>query len=118
MSALVATLRSLGACAESLRYVAAHGDDAVSALVECPDRRWLTWLAGALMACGHLDRRVIVLCACASARTALRYVPAGEERPLRAIETAEAWCRGEATIEDVRTAQRGARAARDDAWAR
>jgi hypothetical protein len=32
------------------------------------------------------------------------YVPEGELRPLRAIEAAEAWCRGEATTEEVRNA--------------
>jgi leucyl aminopeptidase (aminopeptidase T) len=88
-----------------------YGDDAVTALAKCPSRQWLTWLASALMRRGHLDRRVIVLCACASARTALKYVPTGELRPLRAIETAEAWCRGEATIDDVRAARNAADAA-------
>lgn len=111
------TLRRLGACPESIAYVTPHGNDAVAALAECVDRRWLTWLAGKLMIAGHLDRRVIVLCACASARTALQYVPAGEERPLRAIETAEAWCRGEATIEQVRETQRGAWAAASVSYA-
>jgi hypothetical protein len=39
---------------------------------------------------------------------ALVHVPPGEERPRVAIETAEAWCRGEATIEEVRKASRNA----------
>jgi hypothetical protein len=56
------------------------------------------------------DRKEGVRAACLCAREALRYVPAGELRPLRAIETAEAWTRGEATIAQVR-------AARDEAWA-
>lgn len=35
------------------------------ALLECPDRRWLTWLSGALMRRGHLKHEVLVLYACA-----------------------------------------------------
>jgi hypothetical protein len=35
----------------------------------------------------------------------LRYVPVGELRPLRAIETTEAWLRGDATLEQVRAAR-------------
>jgi hypothetical protein len=42
-----------------------------------------------------------VWCACAVAREALRFVPEGELRPLRAIETAEAWVRGTATAAQV-----------------
>ncbi len=49
-----------------------------------------------------------VLAACACARTSLRYVPVGETRPLVAIETAERWARGEATLEEVRVAKRAA----------
>ena len=52
-----------------------------------------------------------VLCACACARTALRHVPAGDLRPLRAIETAERWARGEATQDDLAEARRAAYAA-------
>jgi len=46
----------------------------------------------------------VVRAACACARTSLRYVAPGEHRPLRAIETAEAWTRDEAAIDDVRRA--------------
>jgi len=42
--------------------------------------------------------------ACACVRPALAYIPAGELRPLRAIEAAEAWCEGRATIKQVRDA--------------
>ena len=105
---LATVLRTLGACRESLAWAADYGAGWERALAECPDRRWMTWLAGALMCRGHMRREVIVLCACACARTALRYVPAGEERPLAAIETAERWCRGDATLDEVRAARRGA----------
>ncbi len=38
------------------------------------------------------------------ARLALRHIPREETRPLKAIETAEAWTRGQATLEQVRKA--------------
>jgi hypothetical protein len=56
-----------------------------------------------------VPREVLVRYACLVARTVLDKVPAGEDRPRIAIETAEAWTRGEATIEEVR-------AAADAAW--
>ena len=110
-------LRTLGACNESIAWSAPYGADWERALAACPDRRWLTWLAGALLRRGHLRREVIVLCACACARTALRQVPAGEERPLRAIETAERWACGAAKLDEVRDARRAAAAYAADAYA-
>lgn len=52
----------------------------------------------------RISRQRLVRLAAACARTALPYVPAEELRPLRAIETAEAWARGESDAETVRTA--------------
>jgi hypothetical protein len=60
----------------------------------------MLWLAERV----EIERTLLVLSACDCARTALPYVPAGEDRPRVAIETTEAWCRGEATIEQVRAA--------------
>ena len=67
----------------------------------------MLWLAGRV----EVDRTVIVRAACACARTALRYVTDGETRPLAAIETAERWCDGLATVDAVRTAAYAAYAA-------
>jgi hypothetical protein len=53
-----------------------------------------------LKAINAWSRKLGVFIACRVAREALRYVPAGEDRPLRAIETAERWCRREATAEE------------------
>ena len=100
--ALHTALAGLDACAAALAWATPYGTEWERALAECPDRRWMTWLSGALMRRGHLRREVLVLCACEYARTALRYVPAGETRPLAAIETAERWARGEATLDEVR----------------
>lgn len=50
------------------------------------------------------DRPRIVQAACGCARLGLIYLPSGEERPVRAIEAAEAWVHGAATIDQVRKA--------------
>lgn len=52
-----------------------------------------------------LDRRIAVWAACVCARQALVFVPKGEMRPLRAIETTEAWLAGLATAADVMAAR-------------
>lgn len=101
---LVPLLRSFGACDSAIEWGAGRivGPEAWNAC-ERPD--WMFWLC----ARAGVSRRLLVLAACACARHALRHVPAGELRPLRAIETTERWTRGEATIEEVRTAREGAR---------
>jgi hypothetical protein len=103
---LINRLGELDACTESRHWL--HGITERSAKQcweSCERADWLLWVA----ARANIDRNALVLAACACARTALKHVPKGEQRPLRAIETAEAWTRGEATIEQVR-------AARDEAW--
>jgi len=66
---------------------------------------WLLWF------CTHMidqpgwpTHQQVVLASCQCARLALRYITPGERRPLKAIETAEAWARGEATLEQVQRA--------------
>ena len=68
----------------------------------CERGDWMLWYLGR---CG-VDRRRLVLAACACARLSLGYVPAGEDRPRLAIETAERWARGEerVTLDSVRRA--------------
>ena len=102
-------LVKMGACEDAVAWV---GDrDITAAWAECDRADWMLWLAGRVVA-----RKTVVLAACACARTALRYVLAGEDRPRVAIETAERWARGEATIAEVRSAAAAAAAyAADDA---
>ena len=64
-----------------------------------------------------MRRETAALAACACARLALVHVPAGEGRPLAAIETTERWARGEATLDEVRTARGDAYAAEAAAYA-
>ena len=49
----------------------------------------------------RLDHLTAVWCACAVAETALGHIPAHEDRPRLAIETARNWVRGIATKEHV-----------------
>ena len=72
--------------------------DARTAWESCRRGDWLLYQLGHARG---VDRRQLVLAACECARMALRYVPAGDDSPRIAIETAEAWCRGEATMEQV-----------------
>jgi len=96
-------LVKMGACEDAVAWV---GDrDITAAWAECERADWMLWLAGRVVA-----RKTVVLAACACARTALQYVPTGEDRPRVAIETAERWARGEATIAEVRSAANAANA--------
>ena len=103
-------LRKLRACEEARTW--AKGKDLHEVWTSCDCADWLLWLAGRMAdEPGWPTRKQIVLAACACAETALRYVKPGEDRPRIAIETARAWVRGEASIEDVRLARKNADAA-------
>lgn len=66
---------------------------AASAWATCERGDWMLWLLGKWCD-SDVQHRRIVLAACDCARLSLKYVEPGEERPLRAIETAERWARG------------------------
>lgn len=95
----------LDACGPSRAYL--RGRTVAEAWSECRRADWLLLAAVRL----GVDHRPIVMAACACARMALRYVPAGDDRPRVGIETAEAWCRGAATLERVYAAIADAHAA-------
>lgn len=87
-------LDAAGACGEALEWVRARPTLTAQELWDnCPRGDWLLWWASR----AGVPRPTLVLAACACARTVLPYVPPGEDRPLRAIATAEAWARGEGT---------------------
>ena len=97
-------LRKLGACSDARDW--AKGKDLHEVWITCERADWLLWLAGRMAGePGWPTRQQIVLAACACAETALKFVKPGEDRPRQAIETARAWARGEANIEDVRLAR-------------
>ena len=99
---LVTYLQNKNACYPAKEWL--KDRDLERAWEECKRGDWLLWFAAKV----GIDRKVIVRTACACAREALRFVPDGEIRPKTAIETAERWCNGEATIEQVRTASAAA----------
>ena len=100
-------LKMIGACHEGVEFCRKYRS-LRSAWLACERGDWMLWYASRV--CGD-DRRQLVLAACACARLALKHVPEGEDRPLKAIETAEAWCRSKASLEDVETAAYAASAA-------
>ena len=104
-------LGSLGACTEAREWAAGYSTLA-EAWTACERADWLLWYAGKR----GVDRKILVRAACACARTALPHVPPGEDRPRLAIELAEAWCNGRATIVEVRTAANAAANAAYDAY--
>ena len=95
--ALSAEFAKLGASEDVLEW--SRGKTLGEAWSTCERADWMLWLASRLC-----ERRLVVSAACACAETALRFVPAGEDRPRIAIETARRWTRGEATLDDVRAA--------------
>jgi hypothetical protein len=105
MTTLQQQLVNLQACPEARAWVGER--DLATAWAECERADWMLWFASKL----GVDRKLLVKAACACARTAMPFVPKKEARPLKAIETAEAWCRREASIEEVRAAAVAAYAA-------
>ena len=97
-------LKRRHACEKALEWLQER--DAATAWSECPRGDWLLWWAEKV----KVERKAAVLAGCACARLALPYVAAGELRPLKAIETAEAWCHGEASLDDAEYAAAAAAA--------
>jgi hypothetical protein len=95
-------LVAMNACPDAVEWARGYPSLA-AAWKACRRADWMLWLAGEL--CRTVPaRKRLVLAVCACARTALKYVPEGEKRPLIAIQTAERWARGthSVTPEDVR----------------
>jgi hypothetical protein len=86
MTKLQTELTKLRACSQAVSWCGQR--TAAQAWQECDKADWLLWLAART-----LPHSLVVLAACACARTALSHVPAGEERPRLAIEAAERWAK-------------------------
>jgi hypothetical protein len=96
-------LEQLHACKEARTW--ATGKTLQEVWEKCERGDWLLWLAGRMEGkSGWHTRQQIVLAACACAETALKYIPAGEDRPRLAIEVARRWAAGGAEIAEVRQA--------------
>lgn len=112
-SSYVDRIAALDACGPAVDWLReSQHPDLASAWAVCPRGDWMLWLAGRMAGPpGSDSRRPLVLAACACARTALHVYEErfpGDPRPRRAIEAAEAWARGEATLDDVQVAAKGA----------
>ncbi|CAB4140596.1 hypothetical protein UFOVP398_54 [uncultured Caudovirales phage] len=105
---LIQILQSRLACRPAIDWLEQRNSDEMWEQCERPD--WLLWWAAP-----YVPRTQLVWVACQCARLALPHVTAGDIRPLKAIETAEAWTRGEATLEEVESAAGAAYDAYDDA---
>ena len=102
-------LASIQACHEARTWA---GDRTPQqAWDESPRADWLLWWAAKTETNSRQD---VVRAACLCARRALRYIPPGELRPLRAIEAAERWA-DEPSPSNAAAAARTAAAA---AWRR
>jgi hypothetical protein len=86
MATILETLKNHNPCPDGRDYLDDQTDP-VAAWNNCQRPDWMLWAAGKL----GVDRRLIVRAAAMCARTALKYVPIGENRPLAAIEAAERW---------------------------
>ena len=104
-------LQKLNACKEAVEWCQDY-DSIKDAWQACKRGDWMLWLIDKTIKY-YADKKPLVLVACECARLALPYVAKGEERPLKAIEVAESWVRGESTLDEVRAAE----AAGTAAWA-
>ena len=96
-------IQRMGACEEAIKWGEEY-DSAGEAWNNCERGDWMLWLCGKLSD-KLASRKKLVLTACECARLTLLYVKEGEDRPLKALETAEQWARGEnnVTLAMVRT---------------
>ena len=96
-------LQNIGACSQAVEWCKNH-KSMQSAWDNCERGDWMAWLLGRTVKKNSKAHKKLVLVACKIARDVLYLIPSKEKRPLIAIETAEKWCRGEATTEEVRAA--------------
>jgi len=111
---LATILSHLGACTDA-RVWAKTQPDLETAWRECKRSDWMLWLL-AWTTLSQDDSRLRLM-ACDFAEAVLIYVPAGEDRPRRAIECARRFAAGDATREELAAARDAAgAAARAAAW--
>ena len=99
-------LEKLKACQEAVEW-SRQFKSGQAAWDACERGDWLLWYAAKMDGPpGAESRKKLVLAACKCARLSLKYAKKDENRPYRAIEAAEAWCRNEnnITLEDVKDA--------------
>ena len=120
MKAWIRPIKKMGACIEALGWAEDY-NSLQEAWEVCERGDWMLWLLGKrVKKIGTLEHKKLVLIACQCARLALPYVQGVEKRPLKAVETVEAWAKGDTSISmrDLKAAGAGAAgAAEAAAWA-
>jgi len=114
MAKLSTILRKLGACGEARKWAEPYAT-LEEAWKVCTRPDWILWLLDKT----ELDKNDprFRLMACDFAESVLHLVPAGEDRPRRAIEVARRFASGDADREEMAAAKDAAwAAARDEAW--
>jgi len=112
-------LRKIGACSAAVKWAEQY-PTLQKAWDVCERGDWMLWLAGKLSGEIRSEKhKQLVLTTCKCARLSLHYIHKDELRPLKAIETAEQWARGEngITIQQVSAAASAAYAAYAAAYA-
>ena len=95
-------LKDLNACGSAIEWSKNTKGGPQMLWNKCNRGDWMLWLISRI----DPDRKRLVLTACKCARLALKCVKKGDNRPLKAIETAEAWANGTegVSIQDVKDA--------------
>lgn len=117
MKEWIIPIAKMNPCSDALVW-AENYDSLTDAWAACERGDWMLWILGKTAGSPRSEsRKKLVLVACQCARLGLPYVAKGEVRPLRAIETTEAWARGEGhvTLKDVKNAAAYAAACAADA---
>jgi hypothetical protein len=106
-------IKELHACEEAIKDAHEH-ETSQELWDKCERGDWMLWLIGKLSdEPESVSRRKLVATTCKCARLSLQYVAKDELRPLKAIETTEAWANKKegVTLDDVRNAADAAFAA-------
>jgi len=103
-------LEKLSPCIEAVQWVKGQ-KSAKAAWQNCERGDRMLWLLGKLSK-NENDRKLLTLATCECVRPSLKFVPEDEKRPLIAIETAEKWAKGKATLQEVKKAAAAAYDAR------
>ena len=88
-------LRGLDACSDGIEWAATQ-PDAETAWRTCTRGDWMLWSLAQGLTRETPEHRTLIAACCECARLALPHVRPGELRPLRAIEAAERYARGDA----------------------
>src|SRR5689334_7697300 len=94
----------MGACSEAVEYLRTR-KSLTDAWEHCARADWMLWLLGRLAGPPETaSRKALVMCAAACAETALPFIRDEWVAAVAtsAIQTAQAYALGEATLEDVR----------------